>query len=161
TFLGDELENPARPFTVILGGAKVSDKIKVIDRLLEKADAILIGGAMTYTFRLALGNKVGKSLVEPDRVEVAKAALEKARARKVQFLLPADHVVATPAAAGKLDKKGKPSLEFQNPHVSNSLDIPDAEGGLDIGPQAVQPYREIVLGAETILWNGPMRCFEG
>src|SRR5262245_45388240 len=86
-FLGDELENPARPFVVILGGAKVSDKIKVIDRLLEKADAILIGGGMTYTFRLALGQKVGKSISEPDRVEVARAALEKARQRGVKFLL--------------------------------------------------------------------------
>src|SRR5947208_5818187 len=87
-FLGDELENPARPFVVILGGAKVSDKIQVIDRLLEKANTILIGGAMAYTFRLALGRKVGKSLVEPGRVGLAKAALEKAKTRDVQFLLP-------------------------------------------------------------------------
>ena len=91
-FLGDELENPARPFVVILGGAKVSDKIKVIDRLLERADTILIGGAMTYTFRLALGRKVGKSLVEPGRVGLAKAALEKAKTRDVQFLLPLKRV---------------------------------------------------------------------
>src|ERR1700722_16843857 len=95
-FLGEELENPPKPFVVILGGAKVSDKINVIDRLLEKADAILSGGAMTYTFRLALGLKVGKSLVEPDRIDVAKAALEKAKARGVQFLLPVDNTVATP-----------------------------------------------------------------
>src|SRR6266699_2135751 len=101
-FLGDELENPARPFVVILGGAKVSDKIKVIDRLLERADTILIGGAMTYTFRLALGRKVGKSLVEPDRVAVAKAALEKAKARNLQFLFPVDNIVATPVATCKL-----------------------------------------------------------
>src|SRR6476660_1907640 len=85
-FLGDELENPERPFVVILGGAKVSDKIKVIDRLLEKADTILIGGAMAYTFKLALGQTVGKSLVEPDRVDMAKAALEKAKQRGVKFL---------------------------------------------------------------------------
>ncbi len=89
-FLGEELENPARPFVVILGGAKVSDKIKVIDRLLEKADTILIGGAMAYTFRLAQGAKVGKSLVEPDKTDVAKAALEKAKGSGVEFLLPAD-----------------------------------------------------------------------
>src|SRR5204862_1666206 len=94
-FLGDELEKPARPFVVILGGAKVSDKIKVIDRLLEKADTILIGGAMTYTFRLALGRKVGRSLIEPDCVGVAKAALDKAKGRKVQFLLAVDNIVAT------------------------------------------------------------------
>src|ERR1700722_9058932 len=95
-FLGDELENPARPFIVILGGAKVSDKINVIDRLLEKADAILIGGAMTYTFRLSLGAKIGKSLVEADKTDIARAALEKAKARNVKFLLPTDNVVATP-----------------------------------------------------------------
>src|SRR5881409_2552167 len=95
-FLGDELENPARPFVVILGGAKVSDKILVIDRLLEKADTILIGGAMAYTFRLAQGFKVGKSLVEPDKTAVAKAALEKARSGGIEFLLPLDDVVATP-----------------------------------------------------------------
>src|SRR5688572_17147488 len=95
-FLGDELENPASPFVVILGGAKVSDKIKVIDRLLEKADAILIGGAMAYTFKLAQGFKVGQSLVESDRVDVAKSALEKAKARGVQFVLPVDNVVAQP-----------------------------------------------------------------
>src|SRR6266478_463335 len=94
-FLGEELEHPARPFVVLLGGAKVSDKIEVIDRLLERADSILIGGAMAYTFRLAQGYKTGKSLVEADKVDVAKAALAKARECKVQFLLPADDVVAT------------------------------------------------------------------
>src|SRR5947199_4105551 len=87
-FLGDELENPARPFVVILGGAKVSDKIKVIDRLLEKADTILIGGAMAYTFKLAQGLQIGKSLVEPDRVETAMAAVEKAKKKSVTFLIP-------------------------------------------------------------------------
>src|SRR5256885_15871983 len=90
------------PYTTLF--RSVSDKIKVIDRLLEKADTILIGGAMTYTFRLALGRNVGKSLIEPDRVEVAKAALEKAKARSVQFLLPADNMVATPVDTGKLNQ---------------------------------------------------------
>src|SRR5258708_6293767 len=89
-FLGEELEKPARPFVVILGGAKVSDKILVVDRLLEKADAILIGGAMAYTFRLAQGYKTGRSLVEADKTEVAKKALAKARQRRVKFLLPSD-----------------------------------------------------------------------
>src|SRR5271170_4424216 len=93
-FLGEELENPARPFVVILGGAKVSDKIKVIDRLLEKADSILIGGAMAYTFRLAMGAKIGKSLVEADKGDVARSALEKAKAKNVNFQLPTDVVVA-------------------------------------------------------------------
>jgi phosphoglycerate kinase len=159
-FLGEELEDPARPFVVILGGAKVSDKIKVIDRLLEKADALLIGGAMTYTFGLALGQKVGKSLVEPDRVDVAKAALEKARARNVKFLLPLDHVAATPVKTDKLDKKGKPVIEWQQPHVVNGTDLADGEAGLDIGPRTVEAYLETIQSAKTILWNGPMGMFE-
>ena len=160
TFLGDELENPKRPFLVILGGAKVSDKIKVIDRLLEKADTILIGGAMTYTFRLALGRKVGKSLVEPDRVEVASATLEKAKTSNVQFLLPVDNIVATPVNTGRLNKKGKPVMEFQNPRVNDSLDIPDTEEGMDIGPQTLKTYCGLIPQAKTILWNGPMGVFE-
>jgi len=159
-FLGDELENPARPFAVILGGAKVSDKIKVIDRLLEKADSILIGGAMTYTFRLALGRKVGKSLVEPDRVDVARAALEKAKTRKVQFLIPMDNIVATPVETGRLNKKGKPVVEYQNPRVNDALDIPDSEEGMDIGPRTIKTYRDLIPEAKTILWNGPMGVFE-
>lgn len=159
-FLGDELENPARPFVVILGGAKVSDKINVIDRLLDKADTILIGGAMTYTFLLALGHKVGRSLVEPDRVEVAKAALEKAKARKVQFLLPEDNVVGTPLDTGKLNKKGKPIIEIQNPRVNDGPGIPDAEAGMDIGPKTIQTCTAVIHKAKTILWNGPMGVFE-
>jgi len=159
-FLGDELENPARPFVVILGGAKVSDKINVIDRLLDKADTILIGGAMTYTFLLALGHKVGRSLVEPDRVDVAKAALEKAKARKVQFLLPEDNLVGTPADTGRLNKKGKPIIEFQNPRANDGPDIPAAEGGLDIGSRTIQTYCAVITKAKTILWNGPMGVFE-
>src|SRR5579872_6549089 len=101
-FLGDELEHPARPFVVILGGAKVSDKIKVIDRLLEKADTILIGGAMAYTFRLAHGQPVGKSLVEPDHKQTALNAEAKAKKLNVKFELPADVVVARPVDTGKL-----------------------------------------------------------
>jgi phosphoglycerate kinase len=159
-FLGDELENPARPFVVILGGAKVSDKIKVIDRLLEKADTILIGGAMAYTFKLAQNRRVGKSLVEPDSVGVAKAALDKAAGRGVQFLLPTDNVVATPVKTDKVSKKGKPVIELTNPRVNAALDIPDAEEGVDIGPETARRYSEIVGGAKTILWNGPMGIFE-
>src|SRR5205085_4226681 len=117
-FLGQELENPPRPFVVILGGAKVSDKIKVIDRLLEKADTILIGGAMAYTFKLAQGFKVGKSLVEPDKTDVALAALGKAKERNVKFLLPSDDIVATPVKTDKLDKKGKPVIDYQNVRVN-------------------------------------------
>src|SRR5258706_10328436 len=133
-FLGDELENPARPFVVLLGGAKVSDKIQVINRLLEKADAILIGGAMAYTFRLAQGFKTGKSLVEPDKTEVAKAALAKAKERNVKFLLPTDDVVAVPVKTDKLDKKGKAVIEYQNVRVNPTMDCPEDAAGLDIGP---------------------------
>src|ERR1044071_6043926 len=159
-FLGDELESPARPFVVILGGAKVSDKIKVIDRLLEKADTILIGGAMAYTFRLAQGYKTGKSLVEPDATHIAKAALEKAKAKKVKFLLPVDDVVATPVKTDKLDKKGKAVIEFQNPRTSSDLNCPEDAAGLDVGPATVKAYSDEVAKAKTILWNGPMGLFE-
>jgi phosphoglycerate kinase len=159
-FLGDELKNPARPFVVILGGAKVSDKINVIDRLLEKADTFLIGGAMAYTFKLARGLKVGQSLVEPDKVEVAKAALEKARAKGVQFLIPTDDTVATPVKTDKLNKKGKPIIELQNPRLNSQPNMPDTEEGVDIGPATIQTYRKVIAGAKTILWNGPMGIFE-
>jgi phosphoglycerate kinase len=159
-FLGDELEKPARPFVVILGGAKVSDKIKVIDRLLEKADSILIGGAMAYTFRLAQGYKTGKSLVEADKTDIAKSALAKATAKKVQFLLPVDDVVATPVKTDKLDKKGKPVIEYQNPKASADLNCPEGMAGLDIGPATVKAYADVIAAAKTILWNGPMGLFE-
>lgn len=159
-FLGDELDTPARPFVVILGGAKVSDKIKVIDRLLEKADSILVGGAMAYTFRLAQGFKTGKSLVEADKTDIAKAALAKAQVKNVQFLLPVDDVVAVPVKTDKLDKKGKPVIEWQNPRASSDLNCPDDSAGLDIGPATVKAYADVIAKAKTILWNGPMGLFE-
>jgi phosphoglycerate kinase len=159
-FLGDELDEPARPFVVILGGAKVSDKIQVIDRLLEKADALLIGGAMAYTFRLAQGYKTGKSLIEPDKTDTAQAALAKAKQRGVKFLLPVDDVVAVPVKTDKLDKKGKPVIDYQNVRVSADMNCPDDAAGLDIGPATVKAYSEEVAKAKTILWNGPMGLFE-
>ena len=159
-FLGDELENPAKPFVVILGGAKVSDKINVIDRLLEKADTILIGGAMAYTFKLAKGLKIGKSLVEPDKTGVANAAVEKAKARGVQFLVPTDNIIATPVNTGKLNKKGKPVFENQNARLNSQPDIPDDAEGFDIGPETAKRYAEIIRGAKTIVWNGPMGMSE-
>jgi phosphoglycerate kinase len=159
-FLGEELEKPARPFVVILGGAKVSDKIKVIDQLLEKADTILIGGAMAYTFRLAEGHKTGKSLVEADKTDVAKSALAKAKQRGVKFLLPSDDVVATPVKTDKLDKKGKAVIDYQNVRVNASLDCPDDSAGLDIGPASIKTFSAEVAKAKTILWNGPMGLFE-
>jgi len=159
-FLGDELDKPARPFVVILGGAKVSDKIKVIDRLLEKADTILIGGAMAYTFKLALGLQIGKSLVEPDKVDVANSALEKAKQRGVTFLIPTDNIIADPVATGKLNKKGRPVMDLQNPRTNTEPNIPPQSEGVDIGPATAQTYRDAVLKAKTILWNGPMGIFE-
>jgi phosphoglycerate kinase len=159
-FLGDELENPARPFVVILGGAKVSDKIRVIDRLLEKADTILVGGAMAYTFKLAMGYKTGKSLVEPDATQVAVRALAKAAERGVRFLLPTDNVIATPVDSGKVNKKGKPVFDLQNSRLNTASDIPADAEGFDIGPDTAKRYSEVIRKAKTILWNGPMGMFE-
>ena len=159
-FLGEELEVPATPFVVILGGAKVSDKIPVIERLLEKAQTILVGGAMAYTFRLAQGYQTGKSLVEPDRIEVAKAALAKARERGVKFLFPEDDIIATPVKTDKLDKKGRSVTEYQNARVNPDMNCPEDAAGLDIGPATVKAYSEEIRRAKTILWNGPMGLFE-
>ena len=152
-FLGDELESPERPFVVILGGAKVSDKIKVIDHLLDKADTILIGGAMAYTFKLAKGFTVGKSLVEPDKVDVARAALDKAAERGVQFLIPTDNIIAEPT---EIDGK----FAFGDHRVNDSENIPADVEGVDIGPKSAEVFRGVVAGARTILWNGPMGIFE-
>ncbi len=152
-YLGEELDKPKRPFVVILGGAKVSDKIKVIDRLLEKADTILIGGAMAYTFALAQGRKIGKSLSEPDKVDIAKQALEKAKAKGVKFLLPVDtFIVENFDFKAKTVSPGKYLLPGQ--------DIPDGWEGVDIGPETVKLFSAEVASAGTILWNGPMGVFE-
>jgi phosphoglycerate kinase len=159
-FLGEELEMPARPFVVILGGAKVSDKIKVIDRLLEKADTILIGGAMAYTFKLAQGFKVGLSLVEKDKTDVALAALAKAKQRGVKFLLPTDNTIVTPVKTDKVDKKGRPVLDLTNPRNWAENNIPDAEEGVDIGPATAAAFAAELTNAKTVLWNGPMGIFE-
>ena len=148
-FLGEELDAPDKPFVVILGGAKVSDKIKVIDRLIEKADTILIGGAMAYTFKLALGKSVGNSLVEPDKVDIAQAALDKAAERDVEFLLPNDNLISQMNDGA-----------WANPVVNSVEDIPDGREGVDIGPATAARYAEAITGAKTILWNGPMGIFE-
>src|SRR5260221_623994 len=153
-YLGDELENPKRPFVVILGGAKVSDKIKVIDRLLDKADTILIGGAMAYTFALALGKKIGKSLSEPDKIDTAKQALEKAKAKGVKFLLPVDTYVVE-----QFDFKTK-TVSPGGKYLAPGEDIPDGWEGVDAGPETVQLFSAEVASAGTILWNGPMGAFE-
>ena len=132
----------------------------MIDRLLDKANTILIGGAMAYTFRLAQGHKTGKSLVEADKTDVAEAALAKAKEKGVKFLLPVDDIVAEPVKTEKLDKKGKAIIEYQNVRTSTALDCPDNAAGLDIGPATVKAYAQEVGNAKTILWNGPMGLFE-
>ena len=150
-FLGQKTESPNRPFTVILGGAKVSDKIKVIDKLLDKADSIIIGGAMAYTFALAQGKKVGESLSEPDKVDLAKDALAKAEAKGVRFLLPVDTLTTD---ALDFDAKSLGEIKVVEG------DIPDGWEGVDIGPRTVELYSSEVASAQTVLWNGPMGVFE-
>ena len=152
-YLHDELQSPERPFVVILGGAKVSDKIPVIDRLLDKADTILIGGAMAYTFALAQGRKIGNSLSEPDKVDTARAALEKAKAKGVKFLLPVDTYVVE-----HFDFKAKTVTPGH--YIAPGEDIPDGWEGVDIGPESVKLFNAEIAGARTVLWNGPMGVFE-
>ena len=150
-FLGEKTAHANRPFIVILGGAKVSDKISVIDALLDKADVLIIGGAMAYTFALAKGKTVGDSLSEPDKIEVAKAALEKAADKGIKFLLPIDTLITD-----SLDFKAKTLGETQ---VVEG-DIPDGWEGVDIGPLTTEQYAKEVSRAGTVLWNGPMGVVE-
>ena len=146
-FLGEALDNPARPFVAILGGAKVSDKIGVIDNLIGKCDALIIGGGMAYTFRRAMGYKVGNSLLEEDKIELAKGLMEKAEKAGVKLMLPTDNIIAD---------------AFSNDANTKvvSGDIPDGWMGLDIGPDTVKAYTEAVMNAKTVVWNGPMGVFE-
>jgi len=143
-YLGDALHKPARPFIAILGGAKVSDKIEVIENLLSKADAILIGGAMAYTFFLAQGRKIGKSLCEKDKVDLAKSLLAKAGAK---IVLPVDNVISD-----QMTDDAKTSV--------TAGDIPDNMEGFDIGPKTAAIYADRIKAAKTIVWNGPMGVFE-
>lgn len=146
--MGGALENPKRPFVAILGGAKVSDKIGVINNLLDKVDSLLIGGAMAYTFALARGGKVGNSKVELDKVDLAKELLQKAQEKGVQMLLPVDNVAADAFSADA------------NAQVVDSLNIPDGWQGLDIGPKTCENYAKVIKEAKTVIWNGPMGVFE-
>jgi phosphoglycerate kinase len=147
-YLGKALGHPERPFVAVVGGAKVSDKIKVLDSLIAKADAVCIGGAMAFTFLKAQGVPVGKSLVEDDRLELARQILERAGARKVDLLLPVDHVC------------GAEPRETAERVVVNDRAIPDGLMGLDIGPKTLDRYRQRILAAKTVFWNGPMGLFE-
>ena len=146
-FLGEAVANPVRPFTAILGGAKVSDKIAVIEQLLEKVDNIIIGGGMSYTFLKALGYEIGTSLVEEDRIEYAKEMMAKAEAKGVKFLLPIDNAVA--------DK-----FADVEPVITEGANIPEGFMGLDIGPKTIELYVNTVNESKTIVWNGPMGVFE-
>src|SRR6202044_497767 len=149
TYLGKALTEPDKPFVAIIGGAKVSDKIQVIDNLLDKADAIIIGGGMAYTFLNAQGQSTGKSLVETDKIDVAKAALEKARAKGVRFLLPVDHILAD---------KFAPNAKTQV--FSGTGAFPADLMALDIGPKSIALFEDEISEARTIIWNGPMGVFE-
>lgn len=146
-FLGGALENPERPFVAILGGAKVSDKIGVINNLLDKVDALIVGGGMAYTFKKAMGYKIGNSLCEDDKVELAKELLEKAKSKNISLMLPEDNVIAD---------------EFKADANMKTVDgdIPDGWMGMDIGEKTIKSFSNAVKNAKTVVWNGPMGVFE-
>ena len=148
-YLGRALQNPEHPFVAILGGAKVSDKIGVIQNLMNKVDVLIIGGGMAYTFLKAQGESVGKSLVEEDKIALAKDLLQQAKAHNLKFLLPTDHVIADRAEANALTKI-----------VNHGEPIPANMMALDIGPQTIEVFSEEISRARTIVWNGPMGVFE-
>jgi phosphoglycerate kinase len=142
------LEYAEKPFTAIMGGSKISDKILIIEQLLDKVDNLIIGGGMTYTFSLAEGGKIGRSISEPDKVELAKSLIEKAKAKGVNIYMPLDNVCAD---------------DFNNnanKQTVNKGEIPDGWEGLDIGPKSIQLFQDVIAQSKTILWNGPMGVFE-
>ena len=149
TYLGKALENPEKPFVAIIGGSKISGKIDVIDNLLDKVDTLVIVGGMAYTFQRALGVTTGKSLVEEDKIDMAKAALDKAKAKGVKLLLPVDNILADSFSP---DAKTQP--------WDTSKNFPADWQGLDIGPKSVAAIEEVVATAKTIVWNGPAGVFE-
>ena len=147
-YIGRAMSNPTRPFVAILGGAKVSDKIEVVENLMKIADAMLIGGGMAYTFLKAQGVPIGKSLVEDDKLELAKKILAEAKQKNFKFLLPMDHVVAAEFKADALSR------------VVDAEATPADQMGLDIGPKTIEAYKVEIARARTIVWNGPMGVFE-
>jgi phosphoglycerate kinase len=147
-YLGNAITNPTRPFVAILGGAKVSDKIEVVENFMKIADAMLIGGGMAYTFLKAEGQPIGKSLVEDDKLDRARRLRQEAQEKKFALLLPVDHVVGA---------EFKADTATQTVSVSNT---PDGWMGLDIGPKTIDTYRQKIAAAKTIVWNGPMGVFE-
>jgi phosphoglycerate kinase len=148
-YLGRALKDPERPFVAVLGGAKVSDKLEVIQNLIPRVDALLIGGAMSYTFFKARGLAVGTSLVEEDLLDAAREVEQKAAARGLRFELPVDHVVAPKLEAGSPAE----TLDVGDPAIGDRM-------GLDIGPKTIARYRDVLAGAKTVTWNGPMGVFE-
>ena len=146
--MGKALSDPARPFTAILGGAKVSDKIGVINNLIDKVDTLIIGGGMAYTFMRALGNTTGTSICEEDKLELASDLMKKARAKGVSFLIPVDNIVA---------REYKEDADFMRIY---SDAIPDGWMGLDIGPTTQELFTKTIAGSGTVIWNGPMGVFE-
>jgi phosphoglycerate kinase len=149
TYLGKALENPEKPFVAIIGGSKISGKIDVIQNLLDKVDTLVIVGGMVYTFLRALGVRTGKSLVEEDKIGLAKAALDKSRAKGVVLLLPVDNILADKFAA-----------DAKTQVWDCSVDFPPDWQGLDIGPKAIAAIEKVVAAAKTIVWNGPAGVFE-
>lgn len=147
-FLGNAVNNPERPFVAILGGAKVSSKISVIENLLDKVDTLIIGGGMSYTFSKALGGTIGKSLCEDDYLQYALDMLKKAEDKGVKLLLPVDNVI------------GDDFSNDANTQVVKRGEIPDGWEGMDIGPETEKIFCEAVADAKTVVWNGPMGCFE-
>ena len=147
-FLGGALENPKHPFVAILGGAKVSDKIGVIENLLDKVDTLIIGGGMAYTFYKAQGHHIGTSICEEDKLDLAKSILEKAQEKGVKLLLPVDNHVSSEYSNNGEDK------------IVDSTEIPDGFMGLDIGPKTIEKFEEAVKDAKTVVWNGPLGVCE-
>jgi len=148
-YLGKAMHDPAKPFVAILGGAKVSDKIEVIKNLMTKVDALVIGGGMAYTFLKAQGHEIGKSLLEADKIDLAKELLAEAQQRNVKLLLPVDHVVAMQVAPDAVTRV-----------IAEGQAIPADQMGLDIGPKTIELFADEVSEAKTIVWNGPMGVFE-
>ncbi|MFH1777789.1 MAG: phosphoglycerate kinase [Candidatus Omnitrophota bacterium] len=146
-YLGNAVNNPVKPFVAILGGAKVSDKIGVINKLMDKVDAILIGGGMAYTFLKVQGKKIGNSKLEEDKLEIARTILQHAREKMVTIALPVDHIISD-----RVDVQASSTLV--------GIDIPDGQMGLDIGPKTIENFTVILKDAKTIIWNGPLGVFE-
>ena len=154
-FLGEALDNPARPFLAILGGAKVSDKINVIENLLNKVNAIIIGGAMAYTFLKSQSVSTGKSLVEDDKLDLAAELLKKAKEKDVDFLLPIDHVIVDKINFADMTVPADAKVQTTNDEA-----IPEGFMGVDAGPKSIEKFSEAVKSAKTIVWNGPLGIFE-